>query len=266
MSERMPVVFVSHGAPDALLKAQDAVDCWREIGQQISPPSAILVISAHWEARQPTASLSGAPETLHDFSGFSPALYRIQYPAPGAPALAERVVSLLSSAGVAADIHPNRGLDHGAWVPLSAMYPQANVPVTQLALVRNVGAAAHFALGRALAPLRDEGVLILASGAITHNFGWLDWHAEASDAPLPQARLFADWVADHLAAQDVPAMLAYRSAPYGAEAHPSEEHFLPLFVALGAANGDTPQRYQPRFTYGGMSMDAYLWRDRQVPP
>ena len=266
MSVRMPVVFVSHGAPDALLKAPDAVDCWRGIGQQISPPSAILAVSAHWEARQPTASLSGAPETLHDFSGFSPALYRIQYHAPGAPALAERVVSLLSSAGVAAELHPSRGLDHGAWVPLSAMYPQANVPVTQLALARNAGAAAHFALGQALAPLRDEGVLILASGAITHNFGWLDWDADGEHTPLPQARLFTEWVADHLAAQDVPAMLAYRSATYGAEAHPSEEHFLPLFVALGAASGDTPQRYQPRFTYGGMSMDAYLWRDRQIRP
>lgn len=266
MSERMPVVFASHGAPDALLKAPDAVDCWREMGQQIPLPSAILVVSAHWEARQPTASLSGAPETIHDFSGFPPALDQIQYPAPGAPALAERAVSLLSAAGMAAGLHPSRGLDHGAWVPLSAMYPQANVPVTQLALVRNAGAAAHFALGQALAPLRAEGVLILASGAITHNFGWLDWHAEGGDAPLPQARLFNDWVADHLVAQDVPAMLAYRSAPYGAEAHPSEEHLTPLFVALGAASGDTPQRYQPRFTYGGLSMDAYCWRDRRIFP
>lgn len=266
MSERMPVVFVSHGAPDALLKAPDAVDCWREIGQEIPLPSAILVVSAHWEARQPTASLSGAPETIHDFSGFPPALDQIEYPAPGAPALAERAVSLLSAAGVAADLHPSRGLDHGAWVPLSAMYPQANVPVTQLALVRNAGAAAHFALGQALAPLRAEGVLILASGAITHNFGWLDWHAKSGEAPLPQARLFNDWVAEHLAAQDVPAMLAYRSAPHGAEAHPSEEHLMPLFVALGAASGDTPQRYQPRFTYGGLSMDAYCWRDRQLFP
>lgn len=266
MSARMPVVFVSHGAPDALLKAPDAVDCWREIGRQIPQPSAILVVSAHWEARRPTLSLSGAPATLHDFSGFPPALDRIQYPAPGAPALAERVVSLLSAAGVAADLHPNRGLDHGAWVPLSAMVPQANVPVTQLALVRNADAATHFALGQALAPLREEGVLILASGAITHNFGWLDWHADGEHAPLPQARLFTDWVAERLAAQDVPAMLDYRSAPHGAEAHPTEEHFLPLFVALGAAGGDPLQRYQPRFTYGGMSMDAYLWRDGQDDP
>lgn len=266
MSERMPVVFVSHGAPDTLLKAPDAVDCWREIGQQISRPSAILVVSAHWEAGLPTASLSGAPETIHDFGGFPAALYRIQYPAPGAPALAERAVSLLSSAGVMADLDPGRGLDHGAWVPLSAMYPQANVPVTQLALARSVGAFAHFVVGQALAPLRDEGVLILASGAITHNFGWLDWDADGEHTPLPQARQFTEWVADRLAAQDVQSMLTYRSAPYGAEAHPSEEHFLPLIVALGAASSDTPQRYQPRFAYGGLAMDAYLWRDRQTRP
>src|SRR5512139_3339215 len=164
MSVRMPVVFVSHGAPDALLKAPDTVSCWREIGQQLPEPAAILVVSAHWEARQPTASLSGAPEALHDFSGFSPALYRMQYRAAGAPALAERAVSLLSAAGLAADLHPGRGLDHGAWVPLSAMYPQAQVPVTQLSLARNASTAAHYALGQALAPLRDEGVLILASG------------------------------------------------------------------------------------------------------
>ncbi len=266
MSERMPVVFVSHGAPDAVLNAADTVDCWRELGRQIPLPSAILVISAHWEANRPTVSLASAPETLHDFSGFAPALHRIRYPAPGAPALAKRVVALLSDAGVTAESHPSRGLDHGAWVPLTAMYPEAQVPVTQLALVRNAGAAAHVALGQALAPLRDEGVLILGSGAITHNFDWLDWHADGEAVPSQKARQFSDWVGAHLAAQDGPAMLAYRSAPHGAEAHPSEEHFMPLYVALGAADGDKPQRYQPRFTYGGLSMDAYLWRSGQLRP
>jgi len=263
MSERMPVVFVSHGAPDALLKAPDTVACWREIGQTVPEPAAILVVSAHWEARQPTASLSAAPETIHDFSGFSPELYRMQYRSPGAPALAERAVSLLSAASFAADLHPNRGLDHGAWVPLSAMYPQANVPVTQLSLVRNASAATNFALGQALAPLREEGVLIVASGAITHNFSWLDWHADG-EIKFPQAQIFTSWVAEQLAAQNVSALLAYRAAPYGAEAHPSEEHFMPLIFALGAAGGDMPLRYCPRFAYGGLSMDAYLWRDASV--
>ena len=261
MSERMPVVFVSHGAPDALLKAPDAVACWAEIGQLVPEPAAVLVVSAHWEARQPTVSLSGLPETIHDFSGFSPQLYRMQYRAPGAPALAERVVSLLTSAGLPVECHPSRGLDHGAWVPLSTMYPQADVPVTQLSLIRNADPATHFELGRALAPLRDEGILIVGSGAITHNFAWLDWHAEADKAPLPQAEVFTDWVAEQLAAQDIMALLKYRSAPYGAESHPSQEHFSPLFVAMGAAKSNIPQRYRPRFSYGALSMDAYVWRD-----
>jgi len=219
----------------------------------------VLVISAHWEARQPTVSLSAEPETLYDFSGFSPELYRIKYRASGAPALAERVRSLLSTAGIASDSSPNRGLDHGAWVPLSAMYPQADVPVMQLSLVRNAGPTIHFGLGRALAPLRDEGVLILCSGAITHNFAWLDWRAGAGKAPFPQAEVFNMWVAGQLAAQNVSAMLSYRSAPHGAESHPSEEHFMPLFVALGAAKDNTPQRYHPLFSYGALSMDAYIW-------
>ena len=254
---RLPVVFVSHGAPDALLKAPEAVACWRGIGRDIPRPTAILAISAHWEARQPTASLSGAPETIHDFSGFAPTLHAMQYPAPGAPALAERAVALLSAAGTAAELHPGRGLDHGAWVPLSAMFPAADVPVTQLSLVRNAGPAAHFALGRALAPLRNEGILIVATGSITHNFGWLDWQ-EGGD-PMPQAQAFADWVAERAASGDVAALLDYRSAPHGAAAHPTEEHFLPFFVALGAADGDLPTRYRPPFAYGGLAMDAYMW-------
>lgn len=258
---RLPVVFVSHGAPDALLKAPEAVACWRGIGRDIPRPAAILAISAHWEARQPTASLSGAPETIHDFSGFSPDLHAMQYPAPGAPALAERAVALLAAAGAAAELHPSRGLDHGAWVPLSAMFPQADVPVAQLSLVRNAGPAAHFALGQALAPLREEGVLIVATGSITHNFGWLDWQAAGDPTPVPQAKGFADWVAARVQAQDVTALLDYRSAPHGSASHPTEEHFLPFFVALGAADGDRPTRHQPPFTYGGLAMDAYVWRD-----
>ncbi|MHB0974552.1 MAG: dioxygenase family protein [Thiobacillus sp.] len=257
---RLPVVFVSHGAPDALLKAPEAVACWRGIGRDLPRPAAILAISAHWEARVPTASLSGAPETIHDFSGFSPVLHAMQYPAPGAPALAERAVALLSAAGTAAELHPGRGLDHGAWVPLSAMFPQADVPVTQLSLVRNAGPATHAALGQALAPLRDKGVLIVATGSITHNFGWLDWHATDGQAPLPQAQAFADWVATRAAARDVTALLDYRAAPHGAAAHPTEEHVLPFFVALGAADGDLPTRYQPPFAHGGLAMDAYVWQ------
>lgn len=257
MSARLPVVFVSHGAPDALLRTPDAVSCWRDIGESMPQPAAILVISAHWEARLPTLSLSGAPSTIHDFSGFAPALYRMRYPAPGAPALAERVVARLAAAGIAADLHPDRGLDHGAWVPLSVMYPRADVPVTQLSLARGASPAAHIALGRVLAPLREESVLILASGAITHNFDWLDMSESAAE-PWPAASDFADWVGERLLTRDIAVLADYRATPAGRAAHPTEEHFLPLFVALGAAAGDVPRRFQPPFAYRGLAMDAYL--------
>jgi 4,5-DOPA dioxygenase extradiol len=258
MTSRMPVVFISHGAPDALLKAPDTVGCWREIARHIPKPKGILVVSAHWEASVPTVSLAAAPATIHDFSGFSPELHQMQYPAPGAPALAERTMLLLSTAEIPAALHPNRGLDHGAWVPLSVIFSQAQVPVTQLSLTRQ-GTAAHFALGQALAPLREEGILIVASGAITHNFGWLDWHARNISQPLPKALAFADWVGKQLVAQNIPALLGYRTALYGAEAHPSEDHILPLFVALGVAGDERPEQYRPAFTYGGLAMDAYVW-------
>lgn len=261
MSKRMPVVFVSHGAPDALLKAPDTVAAWRELSRQIPKPTGIVVVSAHWESRQPTASLAVAPETIYDFSGFSPELYRMKYPAPGAPELAKRATSLLSSGGRQVDLSPNRGLDHGAWVPLSVMFPNADIPVTQLSLIRNGTASTHFEIGKLLAPLRDEGILILTSGAITHNFGWLDWHSNKDNPPFPKAKTFADWVTKELADRDVTALLDYRAAPYGAESHPTEEHFMPLFVALGAASGDSTSLYRPSFTYGGLSMDAYLWKE-----
>jgi 4,5-DOPA dioxygenase extradiol len=241
--------------------APDTVACWREIGQQIPKPAGILVVSAHWEANRPTVSMANSLETIYDFSGFSPELYRMKYPAQGAPALAKRVSSLLSDAGMQGEVHPNRGLDHGAWVPLTAMFPKADIPVTQLSLIRNGTTSTHLEIGKALAPLRDEGILILASGAITHNFGWLNWRADESETPNPKAQAFGEWVADHVAAHDDASLLNYRRAPNGSESHPTEEHFMPLFVALGAANADTPSRYRPRFAYGALSMDAYLWEN-----
>lgn len=260
-TQRMPVVFISHGAPDALLHAHDAVAQWAEIGRRCPKPAAILVISAHWEERTPTASLAEAPATIHDFSGFAPSLHAMTYPAPGAPGLARQAVALLEEAGITAVLDPNRGLDHGAWVPLTALYPQADIPVTQLSLIKNGSPADHLAMGKALAALRREGVLIIATGSITHNFGWLDW---SSGAPIaPKAQAFNDWVTEQLSSRNTPALLAYRAAPYGAEAHPTEEHFLPLFVALGAAGEDTPLGFHPRLAYGGLSMDAYLWQGNE---
>ena len=259
MSSRMPVVFVSHGAPDALLKAPSAVASWRAIGAALPKPQAILVLSAHWQAALPTVSQSERPDTIHDFAGFAPELYRLTYPAPGAPQLARRVTTRFFETGTQSQTDAGRGLDHGAWVPLMAMFPQADVPVTQLALPYPGDAADLLAIGTVLRPLRDEGVLILASGAITHNFGWLRWSEGESSVPLPRAKVFADWVGERIAGRDVQGLADYRQAPWGAEAHPSDEHLLPLFAALGAAADDAPTRHQPAFTYGGLAMDNYVW-------
>ena len=257
----MPVVFVSHGAPDALLNAPDALEDWRKISQRCPRPSAILVISAHWEAQLPVASLAESPETIHDFGGFAPELYRMTYPAPGAPELARRAVELLSERQIDAGLSQNRGLDHGAWIALTVMYPDADIPVTQLSLIHNGSPMAHLKLGEALVPLRQEGVLIVATGSITHNFSWLSWPQKKEVAPALEAKAlrFNDWVAEQVAKHDIQSLLDYRSAPNGADAHPTAEHFLPLFVALGAAGDSTPIHYHPPFSYGGLSMDAYLW-------
>ena len=258
---RQPVLFVSHGAPDVLLNPGATVRAWEQLGAGLPRPRAILVISAHWAAKEPTVSTVGTPETIHDFGGFPAALYGMNYPAPGAPALAARVRELLAVSGLPNTEVPDRGLDHGAWIPLKAMYPAADLPVVQLALQPFAGPDWHRRIGTALRPLRDEGVLILASGAVTHNFGWLTWGQNGK--PLPEAVAFADWIGDALARDDRAALLDYRrQAPHGAAAHPSEEHLLPLFVALGAANpGEKPLRLEPEYTYGGLAMDAYLWQD-----
>jgi 4,5-DOPA dioxygenase extradiol len=253
----LPVAFVSHGSPLSLVEAPDALACWRAIGQSLPRPQAILAISAHWEAAVPTASCAAAPATIHDFTGFPPELYRLRYPAPGAPALAERAVALLRAAGIASELDDERGLDHGAWVPLLSMFPEADIPVTQLALAG--GPAEQFAVGRALAPLRHEGVLILASGAITHNFGWMSRAAGPEAEPLPQAVAFTEWVAAKVGSGDTAALLDYRHAPHGAGAHPTEDHLLPLFAALGAAEGNAPQRHPLRYAYRALAMDAYVW-------
>jgi 4,5-DOPA dioxygenase extradiol len=262
---RQPVLFVSHGAPDVLLKSGNTAAQWAELGRRLPRPRAILVISAHWTAREPTLSTAARPETLHDFGGFDPALYAMQYLAPGAPWLAGRVSALLAEAALPAHSVPDRGLDHGAWIPLTAMYPQADIPVVQLALQPHAGPAWHQRIGAALAPLRDEGVLILASGAITHNFAWLDWQGGIPD---PRARAFSEWVGAQFAAGAAAALIDYRRhAPHGAEAHPTEEHLLPLFVALGAAGpAEKPLRLAGEYTYAGLAMDAYLWQEASLTP
>ena len=231
----------------------------RQLGNSIPKPQAILVISAHWNTRQPTVGISAHPRTIHDFSGFPQASYEMNYPAPGAPNLAHRVVELLTETGIECGVSDDYGLDHGAWVPLMLAYPEANIPVTQLSIQPHLSPKYHFQLGQALAPLRDEGVLIMASGSATHNLRELD--SGANIAPSLPATEFVDWLTKSIESGNTEQLLKYRIlAPHAIHNHPSEEHLLPLFVAMGTAGMKAKGcQLHSSFTYGSLSMAAYLW-------
>lgn len=252
-----PSLFVSHGAPDLLLHQSPSLEFFKQLGQQLGKPDAILVISAHWTSASPIVSTARHPETIHDFWGFPAPLYELTYPAPGAPELAARVQKQLTAAGLDCQLDPDRGLDHGAWEPLMAMYPDADIPVTQLSIQPTLGTAYHVQLGRALAALRQEGVLVLATGAMTHNLRKFRGYAFDA-APPAWVTEFDDWMADAIAQSDLDRLLDYRRlAPHAVENHPTEEHLLPLFVAIGA--GTQGKRLHSSYTYGILSMAAYAF-------
>ena len=256
MTKMFPVIFVSHGAPTLAIDPGRTGAAFAEFGKSLPRPKAILVVSAHWDTAAPEVSAALVPETIHDFGGFPPQLYTLRYPAPGAPELAARVAELL--AHEKATIHPDRGLDHGAWVPLRFFYPDADIPVTQLSLQSRLGAAQHYRIGQALVPLRDEGVLIIGSGGIVHNLGQLNW--SGGGEPEAWAYQFAEWMAERVAANDTHALLDYRrEAPNASRSHPTEEHLMPFYVALGAGSseGIAGKRIPLGFTYGSLGMDAY---------
>lgn len=257
---RMPTLFVSHGAPTLPMEPGETGAAWQKIAAELPQPSAILVISAHWETDLPTVSSVAHPETLHDFSGFPDVLYQLQYPAPGAPQLAQSVVAALRQADIPVQVSSTRGLDHGAWVPLSLMYPAADIPVTQLSLQPKHNPAWHIALGRALQPLREQGVLIAGSGSITHNLRAIFQHQQGASVPQWVTE-FCDWMAEKIQAGDIDSLRSYRGlAPHAVLNHPTDEHLLPLFVALGAANQIVrAQRLNQVMTYGLLAMDAWLF-------
>ena len=232
---------------------------WRDLGRRLPRPKALVIASAHWETNLPLVTGNRKPETIHDFFGFPQPLYGIRYPAPGAPAVAERTLELLRGAGFTAAADGCRGLDHGAWSPLLCMYPDADVPVVQASIQTPLGPAHHLALGRALAPLGHERILIIGSGHMTHN---LRERRGDRAAPLPYVKEFQAWVRERIEHKDFDALNDYRArAPGGVRAHPTDEHFLPLFVALGAAGRDyRAERLYDGIETGSLAMDAYLFR------
>jgi 4,5-DOPA dioxygenase extradiol len=229
------------------------------LSAQISRPEAILMLSAHWGSAQPLASTAEKPETIHDFYGFPRQLYEIQYPAPGAPDVARRAAALLNEHHLPADTQPH-GLDHGAWVPMLLMFPHADVPIAQLSIQPHMDAAHHFRIGRALRALKDDGVMVIGSGQITHNLRAADFSARREDAD-PRVDEFTDWFEEKLRAHDVDALLDYRrQAPHAVLMHPTDEHLLPVFAALGAADDDYTLAIQSLGTYQkSLAMTNYIF-------
>lgn len=256
MPSRIPSIFVSHGAPTLVFEDIAARDFMAGLGAQLPRPEAILCISAHWETEEPTVGAAPQPATIHDFYGFPDALYRLRYAAPGAPELALRVTELVTSDGRRCLVDHDRGLDHGAWNPLMLIYPDADIPVAQLSIQSSLDPAHHAAIGRALRPLRDEGVLLLASGGAVHNLRQFRVDPETA---APWAVSFDDWLADRIAAGDEQDLIAYRDTrPEARLAHPRDEHFMPLFVALGAGGGKGHALHRS-FAHGSLSMAAFAW-------
>lgn len=255
MLRRIPPVFVSHGAPTLVLEDHPARHFLARLGDELARPTAILCVSAHWETAEPTVSTAERPATTHDFYGFPEPLYRLGYPAPGAPDLARRAAGLLRAAGFACHEDTARGLDHGAWSPLLLIYPEADIPVTQLSIQPGLGPEHHLAVGRALGSLADDGVLILASGGAVHNLG--QFRVDRRD-PAAWAVAFEEWLTDRLAAGDAAALAGYADRAEGAKAHPTDDHVLPLFVALGAGGeGACGRALHRSFAHGSLAMSAY---------
>jgi 4,5-DOPA dioxygenase extradiol len=262
-SGTLPTLFVSHGAPSLPLeKGVPAREFLAGLGARYRTVAAVLCISAHWNTPRPAVNAVERPATIHDFSGFPPELYRIMYPAQGAPELAGRVADLLVSAGIPCDIDRNRGLDHGAWVPLMLMFPAADIPVVQLSIQGHLDPARHLALGEAVAPLRHEGVLVLGSGGAVHPLG--DPVVALGDG-VPTgswAIAFNDWLTRTVTAGDRRSLTGYRSlAPSAEHAHPYPDHFMPLLSAFGAGG---PQArgtvIHQSWYWGNLGMGAYEFR------
>ena len=260
--QSLPSLFLSHGAPTTAIDPGTTGAMFSRLGRQLPRPRAIVVVSAHHMTTVPEVGTAPRPDTIYDFSGFPPALYQLKYPALGAADVSERVAALLGEADIDVRMNPNRGLDHGAWVPLLYLFPDADIPVVPLSIQPRMDAHHHFAVGRAIASLRDEGALVVGSGNLTHNLRDIQrWERDAGTTPYVTA--FQTWFAEHLAVRDIDALLDWaHQAPHAARAHPTDDHLLPMFVALGAA-GTSPAtlRLHADVTYGVLAMDAFAFGD-----
>ena len=263
--DRLPTLFISHGGPNIVISDTPARHYLEALADGLPKPRAIVVVSAHFETDGVAVVTDPQPGMIYDFGGFAPELYEMVYPAPGEPELAQRVFSLLGEAGLRPGRIEKRGYDHGTWTPLKLIYPDATIPVVQVSIDPRRDARWHYEIGRALSPLRDEGVLLIGSGHITHNlraFFSVMRQRAAPDPQLPaKVRAFTDWFARTLAEGDTAALLDWKAkAPFAADNHPTDEHLMPIFFAYGAA-GESPkaERAHASVDHGFFANDSYLF-------
>jgi len=258
MNNLAPALFISHGSPTFALEPGKLGARLRAVGESLDGVRALLVVSPHWQTHDVQVMTTAMPRTVHDFGGFPAALYRLQYPAPGAPELAQEAARLLVEAGFTVGLDADRGLDHGAWVPLLHLLPDADLPVFQVSMPYTMTPAEALQLGAALAPLRRQGIAIVGSGSMTHNLHEFRQAAKHAD---PYVMEFVTWVRETVRARALTRLANYRSnAPHATRAHPTDEHFLPLLVALGASDDqEVAQLLDDTVTYGILSMESYAW-------
>lgn len=250
----LPGLFISHGSPMLALNPEQVGPALERLGLNLPEPQAIIVMSAHWESQALEVSTAVRPETWHDFRGFPEALYTIRYPAPGHPALAEHILHLLAEAGFAAHANSSRPRDHGVWMPLLHMYPNADIPVIEISLPMNLSAQDIYKIGQTLKPLREQQILLIGSGSITHNLRELSWDGSHADVPT-WASSFRNHVVNKLSHQDFDAVLDWQTLPHVQRNHPTIEHFAPLFFAMGT--GNTLSIVHNSFSMGALGMDIY---------
>lgn len=254
---KAPVFFLSHGAPTFALEPGVLGVSLGALGRQLNEVEAVLVLSPHWQTPELRFMSTAAPATVHDFGGFPSALYELDYPASGHPQLAAETGRVLTAAGYQPVFDAQRGLDHGAWVPLLHLLPQAQLPVFQVSMPYALDTVGAYQLGEALAPLRESGVAIVGAGGMTHNLA--DFRPEGAKV-ADYAREFALWVRQSVSGRNARSLLDYRElAPHARRAHPTEEHFLPLLIALGAADDEAAQLIDGGIRHGALSMDCYAW-------
>jgi len=256
----MTTYFISHGGPDIILKPSPAREFLEGFGATLGTPRAVVVVSAHFMTTRPAVDADPKPKMIYDFGGFPDELYTMQYPAPGEPDLAKRAAGLMHEAGLNPALVGSRGFDHGTWVPMKMIYPQAQVPVVQVAVQPRENATHHYKVGQALRTLADEGVAIVGSGSATHNlYEFFNSRHGPDDEAEGWVAEFGEWLNDKVSKGDLDALLDYRAqAPSAVLNHPTDEHLMPLFVALGAAGEGAKGKRIHQSTQGGvLMMDAY---------